>query len=148
VHACELHKRIALQPGSRARAKLVSALADDDQHASDVALVLLASDDGSEAVVLGSAVVNLEGVLECGRDFDDEPQIGLHQRLGRVHVIESAHPFSERHFRFGIQHGVAAHFFKIATQGVIAGADLILGSRQVPVRGRWFGRVFDCAIGD
>jgi hypothetical protein len=81
VLTCSLDKTVSLQPGSRARARVANALADDNQRASDVRLVLLGSDYESEPIELGSAVLNLESLLEGGRDYDEEA-VSLRSREG------------------------------------------------------------------
>lgn len=73
VWAAHLDKLISLAPGTRARAKVVHALADDNQRASDVRFALLASDYEREPVELASALLNLELMLEGARELEQEP---------------------------------------------------------------------------
>ena len=87
VYSCAIDKTLSLRPATRARARVASALTDDDARASNVPLVLLAFDSESEPTELGRAVLNLEELLEGGRDLHGHPLAitnAANEQLGTV----------------------------------------------------------------
>lgn len=68
LYDCDLTLRFESIPGDALRLAIATALTEDDQSASDVEVVLHASDGGPPEIV-GTATVNLETILEANEDM-------------------------------------------------------------------------------